>query len=335
MIFKPKQLGRDSIDKEELEKDKKSCRRFGPCGIGEKAVYLNSFYFDRRYYIPLASVKRMFKRVAMSKGGFTGKGIFAALPYLVVEYEDGKEKQCIFKYEEQVDQLLTYIESTHPEIRTHSATAQKRLEEKAKRLSEKRKKDLSLKARESLRVLNDADSYLKKKPDLYTELSDAAKKKRTCDRSNPAYRWVALFIALMGVAALGYGIYALIAHAGFAMYFLLFGLAAIFLFSGANVLPTAKNNKKYLEARLDNAAAAMEKYVKGYPGFPVPARYAHPVVLNRMKNILLEGRTGTIPEALGILKSDLKALNSGVSVEQEEFDEIMAIKPIFLVMNYE
>ena len=75
--------------------------------------------------------------------------------------------------------------------------------------------------------------------------------------------------------------------------------------------------------------------MKEYPEFPVPARYAHPVVLKRMKDILLEGRTETITEALGILKSDLKALNSSVSVEQEEFDEIMAIKPIFLVMNYE
>ena len=98
MIFKPRQLGRDSIEKDELENDKKKCRRFGPCGVGEKAIYLNSFYFDRMYYIPLTSVKRAFKRVAMSKGGFTGKGMFATMPYLVVEYDDGKEKQCIFKY---------------------------------------------------------------------------------------------------------------------------------------------------------------------------------------------------------------------------------------------
>ena len=335
MIFKPKQLGRDSIEKDELENDKKRCRKFGPCGVGEKAIYLNSFYFDRMYYIPLTSVKRAFKRVAMSKGGFTGKGMFATMPYLVVEYDDGKEKQCIFKYEEQVDQLVAYIESTHPDIRTHSAQAEKRMKEKEKKLSEKRKANLSRKAQENLRVLENSCSYLKKNPDLYTELSTAAKKKRTYDRSNPAYKWVALFITLMGAAALGYGIYAMMTHAGFAMYFLLFGLAAIFLFSSANVLPTAKNNKKYLENRLDNAVAAMENYVKEYPEFPVPARYAHPVVLKRMKDILLEGRTETITEALGILKSDLKALNSSVSVEQEEFDEIMAIKPIFLVMNYE
>jgi len=78
-------------------------------------------------------------------------------------------------------------------------------------------------------------------------LSLAAKKKRTYDRSNPTYKWVALAIVIMGAAAFVYGIYALTTHAGFGMYFLLFGLAAIFLFAGANVLPTSKNNRKYIE----------------------------------------------------------------------------------------
>lgn len=56
------------------EGDKKSCKRYGPCGVGEQALYLNSFFIDRRYYVALESVRRVFKRVAMSKGGFTGKG---------------------------------------------------------------------------------------------------------------------------------------------------------------------------------------------------------------------------------------------------------------------
>ena len=34
-------------------------------------------------------------------------------------------------------------------------------------------------------------------------------------------------------------------------------------------------------------------------------------------------------KSLEVLKSDLKALNSSVAVEQEEYDEIMAIKPMF------
>ena len=91
MIWKPKQLGRQNIEERELEADKKNCRRFGPCGVGQKALYLNSFYFDRRYYVALDSVSRVFKRVAMSKGGFSGKGMFATIPYLVVQYDGGEE----------------------------------------------------------------------------------------------------------------------------------------------------------------------------------------------------------------------------------------------------
>ena len=48
MIFKPAQLGMAKLDKQELVEDKKSCRKIGPCGVGKKALYLNSFYIDRR-----------------------------------------------------------------------------------------------------------------------------------------------------------------------------------------------------------------------------------------------------------------------------------------------
>ena len=77
---------------EELAEDKRACRRFGSCGVGKKALYLNSFFIDRRYYAALESVRRVFKRVAMSRGGFTGKGVFGAIPYLVVELDDGTVK---------------------------------------------------------------------------------------------------------------------------------------------------------------------------------------------------------------------------------------------------
>ncbi len=39
----------------------------------------------------------------MSSGGFTGKGMFASMAYLVVEYDGGKQKQCNFKDERDVD----------------------------------------------------------------------------------------------------------------------------------------------------------------------------------------------------------------------------------------
>ena len=47
-----------------------------------------------------------------------------------------------------------------------------------------------------------------------------------------------------------------------------------------------------------------------------------------------EGRARNIPEALQLLKNDLKALYSSVVVEKEEYDEVVAIKPMFLVMDY-
>ena len=79
----------------------------------------------------------------------------------------------------------------------------------------------------------------------------------------------------------------------------------------------------------------MQRYIERYPEFPLPAHYAHPVVLKRMIDIIEEGRAENITEALNVLKEDLRALNSSVAVEQEEYDEIMAIKPMFLIRDYE
>ena len=328
-------LGEMSIPEEEIKQDKKSCRKFGPCGVGKKALYLNSFYIDRQYYVPIKSVTRIFKRVAMSKGGFTGKGVFGTLPYLVVEYDNGKEKQCNFKHEEDVDRLLAYVENQFPNIPLHSVEAEKKLSEKARRLAEKKYiSNLSDEAKASLKNLEQAEKYLHRKSDLYIDLSQSAKKKRVYERSNPAYKWVALAITIMGAVAFAYGVYSLVTHAGFGIYFLLFGLAAIFLFAGANVLPTSKNNRKYVEQKLEASVNAMEHYIQTYADFPVPAYYAHPIVLKRMTEILKEGRAENLESALQVLKGDLKALNSSVVVEQEEYDEVVTIKPMFLVMDY-
>ena len=73
--------------------------------------------------------------------------------------------------------------------------------------------------------------------------------------TNPAYRWVALAIVLAGAAALVYGIISWRNGGDFGMYFALFGFAAIFFFSGAHVLPTAKNNKKAVARAWEEAQA--------------------------------------------------------------------------------
>ena len=155
----------------------------------------------------------------MSKGGFTGKGAFGTLSYLVVVYENGKEKQCNFKHEEDVDRLLAYIEERFPQIPLHSIEAERKLEEKRKWLEEKqRERILPEEIKKRLTKLERAENYLKKQSDYYMDLSLSAKKKRTYDRSNPAYKWVALAVVILGIGAFLYGIYSLLAHAGFGMY---------------------------------------------------------------------------------------------------------------------
>ena len=282
MIFKPAQLGMAKLDPQELEADKKACRKIGPCGVGKKALYLNSFYIDRRYYLPYGSITRVFKRVAMSSGGFSGKGVFASMAYLVVEYDGGKQKQCNFKDERDVDALLEVL------------------------------------AKE--------------------QLSAAQRRKRAQLQSKPVYRYVALAIFVLGVAAAAYGLYSVFSHTGsYGVYFALFGFAAIFLFSSYNMLPTAHNNNNAIMKRAEKAEAAMAEYVKHYPygAFPVKSWYAHPIVLKQMMDAVEEGRAVTVPEALDAVKARLKSLNADVEVEQEEYDEVVVIKALFLNHDYQ
>lgn len=334
-MFKPIQLSSASLEPAVLAEDKKRCRRVGPCGLGEKALYLNSFYIDRRYYIPYSAITRVFKRVAMSKGGFTRKGVFASMAYLVVEYDGGKEKQCNFKYEEQVDQLLALLEQSHPEIKRVSAAAEKRLAEREKARRKEKKPEITPEARAEIARLEEASAFLEGRPELTLELSQAARRKRAYLCTNPSYRWVAMAITLLGVVSLGFGIYSILNGGGFAVYFLLLGLAAIFLFSGASVLPTAQNNRKVVMGRAQKAQKAMEDYLASRPDFPLPARYAHPVVLRRMVRALEYGRAANGEQALEVVKKDLQALNSSVEVDQEEYDEVVAIKAMFLNEDYQ
>ena len=208
-MFTPVKLGNTTLPPEVLKADKKSCKRYGPCGVGEQALYLNSFFIDRRYYVALESVRRVFKRVAMSKGGFTGKGAFGSIPYLVVELDDGSQKQCNFKHEEDVDLLLAHMARVCPDIPRHSVEAERRLREKAEREAKRYLKQLTPQAQAARETLEQAQQLLEEYPEQTAKLSTAAKAKRVNDRSNPAYRWVALAIIVAGIAAVVYGIMAL------------------------------------------------------------------------------------------------------------------------------
>lgn len=335
MILTPRQLGTEMIPRDELIPDKKKCRRVGPCGIGKKALYLNSFYLDRHYYIPASSVSRVFKRVAMSKGGYSGKGLFASIPYLVVVYDGGKEKSCIFKYEDQVDLFLETVAREFPGIKTVSQEAERRMEDEAARKAERKLPEISLEADQEAIRLERARDYLEARPELFGELSRAARKKRTYEQTKPAYKWGALLISLFGAASFGYGVWSLLNHASFAVYFVLFGMAVLFLFSGANVMPTGRSNQRAIEKRFSNAQQAVEDCLRAYPEpFPVPSCYAHPATLRRMIDVIREGRASDAGGALEAVKEDLKKLNAQVTVSQEEYEEIVAIKPLFLIRDY-
>ena len=338
MIFRPAQLGMAKLDRLELEQDKKACRKIGPCGVGKKALYLNSFYIDRRYYLPYGSISRVFKRVAMSSGGFTGKGMFASMAYLVVEYDGGKQKQCNFKDERDVDALLDVLAKEQPQIKRLSAAGEQTVQKKEAEKAARKLPELTKDAEHSLTVLRRAKEYLEARPEISDELSAAERRKRAQLQSKPVYRYVALAIFIFGILSAAYGLYAITSHTGsYGIYFALFGFAAIFLFSSYNMLPTARNNNNAIMKRADKAEAAMAEYVKHYPNgaFPVPSCYAHPIVLKQMTDAIEEGRAVTVPEALDAVEARLKSLNADVQVEQEEYDEVVVIKAMFLNHDYQ
>ena len=148
----PALFGKHSLPENTLREDKKACEKIGPLGMGKRALYLNSFYISRRYYTAWTDIKRVYKLVAMSKGGFTGIGAFGAMSYFVVELRDGRTKRCQIKYENQVDEALAWIAEHHPEIPTQSEAARKKLRE-AQEAEEKRyKKDLTPEEKDNIRA---------------------------------------------------------------------------------------------------------------------------------------------------------------------------------------
>ncbi|MBQ8664720.1 MAG: hypothetical protein IJ474_02950 [Mailhella sp.] len=336
LYLKPRLLGTVGLDDALLKADKKVCVQCGPCGVGEHALYLNSYWLDRRYYVPVSNVRRAYKRVAMSKGGFTGKGIFGAIPYLVVEYGDGQVKQCTFKHEHHVDMVIAEIQRRFPRIKTMSEAAARKLEE-ARRAEEARyKKNLSSRAEETLAELRRAQAFLEERPDLATRLAADSKAKRVDQITNPAYKWAALAIFAMALVATAYGFYSWMSGTGDrGLYILLVGFAALFFFSSSRVLPTARMNRKALATALDKTRAELADYMSGYPDFPLPVRYAHPCTVARMIRSVREGRSETVEEAFEDMKAVLRAMNKSVTVSQTEYDEIVAIKPIFLLENYQ
>ena len=231
------------------------------------------------------------------------------------------------------DDLLAYLAKVCPGLPLHSVQAEQRLARKAQEEAVRYLDVLTPEAQAAREKLEKARTFLAGYPKLTDRLSTAAKAKRVNEHTNPAHKWVALAIVLAGLIAAVYGVIAWRRQEGFGMYFTLLGLAVVVLLSGTQVIPTMKNNKRAVTAAWEQAQKDMAGVLPEH--FPLPARSAHPVVLDRMIRVLREGRAQSAEEALTVVKADLKALNADVQVSQEEYDEVVAIKPMFLVSNYE
>lgn len=334
MIITPKPLGGKILSREVLEKDKDACQKFGPCGVGREALYLGSRFIDRCFYIPWREVKRVFKRVAMSPGGFSGKGVFGSMAFLVVQYGSGKEKECPFKLEGDVDKLLAAVERAHPDIPTHSKAAEKKLAQAEEQERSRFLDELTGDAQAAVEEIQSAGKVLEARCSLSEALVSAAKQKRVVDNVKPWYRAVGVACAALGLALALWGVYALLTQSKNGALFLLGGGALLFFAITSDMIPSKWNSRKNAQADWDAAVAAMEKYLAGR-AFPVPARYAHPVVLRRMIRAIREGKAETPEDALTVVKEELRALNSSVTVSQREHDEVVAVKPLFLVSDYQ
>ena len=334
MLFAPRLIGKTPLDEETLAADRKACKKLGPCGVGEKAVYMGGRLIDRGFYVVYGDVSRIFKRVALTKGGFTGKGMFGAMAYLVVQMADGTQKQSYFKREDEVDQALAIVAHEHPDIPTHSEAAERKLREAEEAERARYLDTLSPEAEAAVASLRAAKAKLEANRALSDELSAAARQKRVIDGVSPTYRYAALAILLLAIAAAGLGVRMWRSGQSGAELVALFGFAAIFFAVSTRVLPTGRNNRSYAQRRWNAAVSALQDALRGEPDFPVPPQYAHPVVLERMIRVLREGRATSAPEAYAVMKADLKALNADVTVTQKEYDEVVTVKPMFLECGY-
>jgi len=329
MIFKPRPLSRTMLDDASLVRDKQHCRRIGPCGVGRRALYLNSYFIDRHYYVPFSAITRAFKFIEEGTGGV--RGVLAGRACLLVEYDGGMQQVCCFKYEDQIDELLRVLHKMHPEIPcvSEEEEAELEVEYERRRAEERRRPPLSIRAEREIEELENAITYLERK-----RLSRAAKRRRNYQSRSAGYRWAAAAIMVLGAAALIYGVVSLVCRGFSGGYLLLCLLAAASLFGGWRLLPTARNNNAAVLRGDKQARVQMQNYIDRFPAFPLPARYAHPIVLRRMQQAIAEGHALNVMEALEVVKADLQTMNADMQVSQEEYAEISTIKPLFLNADY-
>ena len=267
----------------------------------------------------------------MSKGGFSGKGIFASLSYLVVEYDGGKEKACLIRKEWRVDEALSEIRKRFPHLPTMSKRAEESLrreeeEEKAKLLPK-----LSEEAEKAVSEIEEADSLLREREELCKNLAVRAKQERMVQSTNPYYGHFALLLFFGGLLCLlSAGIFYKNGDQSHAI--VLFGFFLMLFLVGFRVRPTGRQNKEEVEREYEESIRKMKDSLPD--DFPLPARYAHPVCLLWMKQNILEGKAKTLASSYELLKKELKELDSTKQVSQKVYDWLVVIKPMFMAAEY-
>jgi hypothetical protein len=257
------------------------------------------------------------------------------MSYLVVELRDGRTKRCQIKYESQVDEALAWIAKHHPEIPTQSEAAKKRLQEAEAAEKARYKKNLAPEEKNTVRMLEDAERYLEASHATYSNLTFSAGRLRSQQSVGTGRRTAGILLLAGSILLLATGIPLTMAKNPYGLYMVLGGGAFLVYSMASNLVPIGKNSFKRLRAEWEEAVASSEEYISKKDSFPVPARYAHPIVLKRMIRVIREGRAQTAKEALEVVKTDLKALNKSVKVSQAEYDEVIAIKALFLVSDYQ
>lgn len=330
----PQPLSKVTIDPEIIRADRRKCKKFDQCGLGEKAVYIGGSLTPRKFYVPYSEVTHVYKRVAVSKG--SGKAFLTPILYLVVRYDDGKEMQCSFRYLNDADDMLTELEHTHPEISLKKPGS----EAKERKKKEEREKLNSVvlegDAARAVRKLENAKDVLEKRPGLCRDLIARARIKRSIDLIRPGWQILAGAILAAGICCI------IVALAGLsaglskmtAIMLILIGAAAILMMINSRILPTPGRNRRAAEKAWEKALDSMQHHLNSYPGFPLPAYYAHPIVCDRLIRILKEERASDLDGALEVLKEDLKHMDHTVQLDKEDYDEVIQIKPLFLVSDY-
>jgi len=195
------------------------------------------------------------------------------------------------------------------------------------------------KEQETLAILTPAWKFLKEHQQACDDLALAAHKVHRVRTIKPGTMAIAFSTFILGIIMAIVGIVLTFLRAGSYGPFMAFaGIVIVAAAYSRKVLPFGINNKKKMEKEWQDKLAEVDQALAAYPfnsgRFPVPARYSHPHTLARMIKIVRDGRADSVDTALEALKEDLKRMDSSVTLDGKDYEEVITIKPMFMINDY-